>query len=79
MREKSGVSNGSVLGFAKGLDAGSVADALVAALRGAGAAAAVLATATAAVARRSFEIISLPKKLELWIRGSSTDLRLTQV
>ena len=61
MREKSGVSNGSVLGLAKGLDAGSVAVAVVEvlALRAAASAGAVVTTARAAVASRSWRIMSL--------------------
>ena len=63
MREKSGVSNGSVLGFANGLDAGSVAEALVDALRGAAFAGAAETTASAAVAKRILRIMFLPQSL----------------
>src|SRR3954466_9222444 len=62
MREKSGVWNGSVLGFANGLEAGKVADDIVEALRVAAAAGAVLTMPNAAVARRRLRIMTLPEQ-----------------
>jgi hypothetical protein len=60
--EKSGVSNGSVLGFANGLDAGSGAVAVaLEALRVAADAGAVETTVSAAVAKRMLRIITLPE------------------
>src|SRR5689334_19020129 len=60
MREKSGVWNGSVLGFANGFDAGSVAGAVARALAGAAKAGwAAAVNATAADASRTERIISL--------------------
>ena len=60
MRAKSGVWKGSVLGWANGLDAGSVAEAAALALRGAAAETEGVTTASAAVARRMLRIICFP-------------------
>jgi hypothetical protein len=75
--EKSGVSNGSLLGFANGLDAGSVVDS--AALRGAAAVAVDVATAIAAVASKRLRIMVLPNVRKSVDYASSTESRLTQV
>jgi hypothetical protein len=61
MREKSGVSKGSALVFANGLEAGRVAEALAERLCVAAAVGAAETTANAAVARRIVRIISLPE------------------
>src|SRR4051794_31168596 len=62
MREKSGVWSGSVLGFANGLDVGSVAEAAAFAFAGAARTGCdAAASPIAADASRTVRIISLPK------------------
>jgi hypothetical protein len=77
--EKSGVWNGSALGFANGLDAGSVAEAVAAdALRGAASAGALVTKVSAAVARNIVRIMSLPEHVNYSPAVSSTGVVVTQ-